>query len=920
MTNQIKCIMKKIIPIIFVFCLAINAGIYVLFFSKNKNKEYVEAMEENLPARIKWNNAMLADPITGKTPNNIREKELAFSATLPINQGLGKSFGWWESRGPYNVGGRARTLVIDKNNENILTIGATNGGIWRSTSGGSYWFETTVSPESGNITSIVQDSRVGKSNIWYAGTGELYGGSLPGAFNSGNGIYKSTDGGLNWNKLTSINPSPGSISSDWSVIHRIALKPTTDSSELIFVATFNGIYRSLDGGKTWQKRRGTGTSGYSYYTDVVVTPSGIVYATLSGGGSHQGVWRSEDNGQTWINISPSWFSATSNRIVIGVSPSDEKQIYFASNTPNTGKKSLFFDGREEWNSLWKYTYISGNGSGTGGNWEDRSANLPAFGGAFGDFISQSGYCLDVRVKPDNPNVVFLGGTNLYRSTDGFATNTNTTWVGGYGVNSTFPDYTQYENQHPDQHNVIFYPSNPSKMISLHDGGISKTDDCLASTINWNSLNNGYITSQFYTVAMDEKSTSNILIGGLQDNGTFYTNSANAYSPWVMPGKGDGSYCFVKPMSTSEYYMSSQEGKIYRMILNANGAMQQMGRIDPRGVSKSKYQFINPFTPDANNWNKLFVPAGDVIWRNDSVSQIPLITYRDSVTTSLNWHCLDSTKLADPTDEITSILSSNLQTEVLYYATMKGKLYRLRNASANTSNPETISGTNFPNGYINCIVQHPTDSNKLYVVFTNYGVLSIFYSDNAGINWTAISGNLEENANGFGNGPSCRWLTIVPVQDSIIYFVGTSTGMYATKTLNGSQTIWTKQAPTSIGNNLVMMMKYRPTDGLMVAATFGQGIFSAKINSVIDNTSVNEISKKSINIYPNPATTEISIDMPDEINAESIFFISDAKGNSVKQGAFEKYDRRVNISSLANGIYILSIQSGTKKYSKKFLKE
>jgi hypothetical protein len=269
-----------------------------------------------------------------------------------------------------------------------------------------------------NVTCITQDKRKGKEKIWYAGTGEYYGGSVPGQYFTGNGLLKSTDGGKTWIRLKSTNSNNVTFDLAFDFNHKVAINNAIDSLDVVFIANYGCIYRSLNGGTTWSIRRG-GLTQASAWTDVAVTSSGIVYATLSGGGNNPGVWRSKDNGTTWTNITPSFLAGSTGRIVIGVAPSDENQVYFAANTPNFGKQSTRFDGGVEWNSLWKYTYVSGDGNSTGGQWEDRSANIPALGGAFGNYISQGGYCLDVQVKPDNPDVVFLGGTNLYRSDDGF---------------------------------------------------------------------------------------------------------------------------------------------------------------------------------------------------------------------------------------------------------------------------------------------------------------------------------------------------------------------------------------------------------------------------------------------------------------------------------------------------------------------
>ncbi len=905
-------------------CALVMISIFLIFFTWfKKNSTDVESvkegMEEDITARMKWMQKTLSDPLTGIIPEDIRQKELLFAASIPYEKASYKSFGQWVQQGPFNVGGRTRAFAIDINNENTFVAGSAMGGIWRTINSGNNWKKCEMSPEIFNISYITQDPRANKKNIWYAGTGEMYGGNIPGAYYAGNGMYKSTDGGITWAKVGTYSIPLGGISNSWSAVHSVVVNPAIDTADVVFVANFDGIFRSMNGGQTWNRRRGGTLSGYSYWSDVKITKTGIIYATLSKGGSHAGIWRSTDNGNTWVNITPTFADLIiTNRIVIGIASSDENQIYFVANTPGKGSKSFNFEGKEEWNSLWKYTFVSGDGSGTGGVWEDRSVNLPKLGGAFGDFISQSSYCMAISVKPDDANTVFLGGTNLYRSTDAFATSSEITWMGGYLPGTFLPDFKLVPQHHPDQHGVIFFPSNSKKMISIHDGGISFTRNNMASQPEWISLNNGYLTTQFYSVAIDHQSTSNVIIGGLQDNGTLFTNSPNTQANWSLPLSYDGSFCYIAPNS-SEYYMSIQQGRVMRLKLDANGAIQQFARVDPKGVDKNVYQFINPFTPDANDWKIVYIPAGNIIWRNKDVTAIPLQNQPDSTSYSTNWQSLVHTILPNAGDEISAILSSKLEKDVLYYASSGGKLFRLKNASDTSSIPENIAGSNFPGAYINCIAQHPFDSNKLYVVFTNYGILSVFYTSDGGNNWSPISGNLEQAVNGTGNGPSCRWITLVPVQDSIIYFLGTSTGLYATKLLDGTQTQWSWQAYGQIKNNIVTMMDYRVTDGLLAVATYGAGMFTTKITSLNEHTGISQfVTDNQLKIYPNPATKVIYLEMPD-IGLPLKYEIYSETGNRIKGGKISA-KHEIDISDLSSGKYYLLVQQEERKYTGRFIKE
>ena len=877
-----------------------------------------EAMEEDIQGRFAWQEKMMADPATGKVPTGIRSLELAFAQTLPVtNDGLSKSdYGIWVQRGPGNVGGRTRAIAIDKTNENILLAGATAGGMWRSEDRGASWYRTSVDTDYIPATCIAQDPRLGKRNTWYVGTGELYGSSLPGGYIYGYGMRKSTDGGKTWQRLAStFSPNP-QFDLSFDFVHRVAVNAAIDSLDVVFAATFDGIYRSTDGGKTFIRKRGGSGSASSYWTDVAVTKTGIVYAAISSGGGHAGIWRSTNNGQTFVNISPTWFSSNIGRIVMCLAPSDENQIYFTAYSPGTGKKTINFNGDEEWNSLWKYTYTSGDGTGNGGIWEDRSANMPSgLPGDFGEFISQQGYSLHIDVKSDNADMVFLGGTNLYRSTDGFKTSTNTTQVGGYAYGTKRPDYKMYPNHHPDQHGVIFFPSNPKEAISVDDGGIQYTSDCAAQNLSWESLNHGYVTTQFYSVAIDHTSTNPIIIGGLQDNGTQLCSTIDYKSPWVMPYSSDGSHCFVGA-NANEYYVSIQQGRVSRIILDNQYKLVQMARIDPNGLDKNKYQFINPFAVDVNNWKRVFIPNGNKLWRNNDVSQIPLHNQIDSNAVLTGWEELAAASLPDSTDEITAITSSVAQSDVVFFATMRGKLFKMTNAS--TTNPivTNITGSNFPAAYINCITTHPNDSNKLYCVFSNYAILSAFYSNDGGLNWTAISGNLEQNTNGSGNGPSCRWLIVVPLADSTLYFLGTSTGLFATGNLNGMNTVWNRQGPNSIGLNMVTMMDFRSTDNTLAVSTYGAGVFTATLSSK-DRTAINETSKlNSLEIYPNPATDKLFIQLL-ELKATLKVEVYNNLGQMVKQKDIG-LTRSIDINELNSGIYFVKISTGKATITKRIV--
>jgi len=140
-----------------------------------------------------------------------------------------------------------------------------------------------------------------------------------------------------------------------------------------------------------------------------------------------------------------------------------------------------------------------------------------------------------------------------------------------------------------------------------------------------------------------------------------------------------------------------------------------------------------------------------------------------------------------------------------------------------------------------------------VVYSNYGVYSMFRSLDGGDNWEKIAGNLEANENGTGDAPSIRWFKYVPVEDGMVYMVGTSVGLFASNRLDGLNTNWVHQAPGEIGNAVVDMIDYRQVDGTLAVATHGRGIFYARIfkEGAILSKEIVDGSSNDLKFYPNP---------------------------------------------------------------------
>ncbi len=851
----------KIFCYFFIYSIIIAASVFSndLFaqskvFNKSMNWGTPDLGERDNPfvqKRLQW--LELRNPATSKIPNNIREKELKFAKTLPTRKELAmKKSGAnnfqaiqnynWTQRGPYNIGGRTRALVIDVNDENTLLAGGVNGGMWKSTDGGASWTETTSSGDIQSVTCVVQDTRIGKTNDWYYGTGEftLFPEGIVNTATSGigfdsslmflgNGIFKSTDDGNSWSVLPSTTTPDGISSSAFSVVYNIVTNPANSNQDEILAATWSGIMRSTDGGATWDT---TLPNLFGLYSNISVTSKGVFYAALNYGSFPLigGIFRSTD-GVNWTDITPNNFPINTNQTAIAVSPSDENVIYFLSDTSS---------GITDGHILWKYTYLSGDGSGSGGSWEDRSANLPSYG-YFPDFDSQYGYALSIAVKPDDENTVFIGEINLYRSTDGFATSSNTTVL-----NDTSEATLQFNTDHADHHAIVFPRSNSGVMYVGGDGGVFKTNNDMDSPPVWTSLNNGYYTTQFYSVAINHTTTDNIIIAGSQDNGTIFTNSSSISSSWKGIYGGDGTFCYISDDGSS-YYVSHQFGNIGRVLLDNSGNIISSGAIYPPLGNSGQIALLEPFVLDPNDNKVIYYVQGDYIWRNSDVTAIPLNGQQTS--TNINWTELNNTSTSG--SNISAIGISKTPANRIYYGTEDGKIFRLDNASSANSTPVDIySNKGLPSGaYVICIAVDQNDGDNAIACFSNYWVKSLFYTTDAGNTWTSISGNLEQYPDGSGDGPSTRWVKILPVNGSNIYFVGTSTGVYSTTTLNGDKTVWAQEGANTIGNSVVDAIDARSTDGLVVVATHGKGIFTTHVNATAPIDSSNILLSFDNNIIP-----------------------------------------------------------------------
>ncbi len=836
------------------------------------------ASDDNPFARADFEANMLRDPRSGTIPVSIRAREHAFASTLPkksaadkdvlgkIGEPNGPLF-TWKNRGPVNVAGRTRAVAIDISNPDVILAGGVSGGMWRSSDGGQSWRKTTDPQDLHSVTDVVQDTRPGFTDNWYYCTGELLGNSAsePGAFYYGNGVYKSSDGGQSWSSLEATTTQGNTIFDNaFDLCWRVVVNPVADGPGDIFVAAFGAIHRSSDGGASFRTVLGSFGNNSADFTDVAVSAGGVLYATLSSDGTVSGVFRSTD-GENWTDITPESWPPVVRRTVLDIAPSDENIVYFYSNSPGHGFRDVTF---------WRYEYLGGDGSGDDGAWEERWQNLPGLAGR-GTINTQTSYNMIVRAHPLDVNTVFIGGTTLFRSSDAFSSIDNTTRIGGF--QATIGSYRDYLNHHPDQHNLKFYPGNPDRMLSTGDAGVFRTEDNRATVVEWEVLNNGYQTTQFYGLAIERATAANnFIMGGLQDRGTWYTTDADGSVPWKRFRGSDGAFCGVADGGTS-YYVSIQNGIVRRFLLDENGNKRDSTRVDPLGARD--YLFINPFTLDPTNTDRMYLCAGRVVMRNDDLTAIPM---GSNNVTKLNWQEIEESRFGS--DQYSAIAVSTNPPNRVYAGNTRGFVIRIDNAHGDDPEVSNISNNSgFPTGgYVGCIAVDPGDYDRALVVFTNYNVRSLFLTEDGGTSWTAVGGNLEENPDGSGNGPSLRWAAFLPDGDDMYYFVATSVGLYSTTLLDGANTIWEQEAPELIGNTVVTMIDTRPVDGYIAVSTHGAGIFSSSVLS--DAPPASEVPSMPFTIgnsYPNPFETETSMRLSLYRSAALSMRIVDLQGRRVR---------------------------------------
>ena len=1006
---------RVIVPVALVFLVALGSLLIINKPAAKQNfiNEAREENEENEAAhhylRWKYEADMIKDPTTGEALFGLRHQELEFARTIPqrtTSSPLARLTvqNNYIPAGPNNQGGRTRALAYDirydGTTNRVLIAGGISGGIFRSVDGGANWTNVTPANEVHNVATIAQDPRPGNQNIWYAGGGEYVGSSTdaPGAGYLAYGLLKSTDNGATWtrlplNTITDIGGAvlaagvPERFDNTFDYAHRLVVDPTNGH---LYVAGHRRVVRSTDGGANFQVVFGepNATIGSAFgangQMDVICSPTGKVYIACSGSNpvfTLRGIWRSVTGNQSsWTRLAggqtlgvdsvDGWrgnaYSFTvvngsnfydTRRTLLALAPSNENILYVLYENGLTNTSSA----RNKEADLFKLDMTSGN------NWTNLSNNVPDFPGGDHDatdpFTIQGGYDLFITVKPNDPNFVILGGTSLYRSTNGFASTTATSWIGGYG--NTLPSLTFYGQSanpgdankwsHPDIHNLVFNPSNFNEAICSNDGGLQITSNIAATggaePVSWNIIKN-YQTLQYYRVTIDPETGANNFAGGAQDNGTQFRDKTGITGVAVQDSNnhrrlvgGDGASVGISKRngSTQFLYAAVQLGSIRRGQLQASFSATE---IRPNGLtpfpgSTNEFgEFVTNFKLNPDNTEDLYYINFNRIFRTTSASTVTSSGWTELTGVSSAVNSSNGTTIA--IRAITFSRGNYGSLHAMYFGTTDGRIFRLndpRNAAASAI-PVEITPTNIDISGLNVqdIAVNPNNDNEIMAVITNYGrtagaalnnVTNILWTNDAKSatpTWRVAEGNLAgTNSLGYISARSCMITVKKDGSGNAVteYYVGTAAGLFAVENLgttllaNGSPT-WQRDGSSTLNFAVISSLAYRPDDNVLLVGTHGNGLYytflgTPNLITGINNPVLNDKDFITM-IYPTVSDNIVQYRIGNKTDVRKISVqLYNMKGQEIYRQESSYQNGNMNINRFAKGAYVLSIYSDNGKY-------
>lgn len=748
------------------------------------------------------------------------------NATAKAGQGTA---GRWTLLGPNGPAqstkggaGRLNCITFHPTNSSYLLAGAASGGIWVSTDAGASWKTYTDDLATLGISSI--DFSNSNPTIAYAATGDKNGTDTYSI-----GVVKSTDGGKHW--------VPTNLA--WTVTQKrlaskVLVHPTDPNT--VYASTSYGIYKTTDGGTTWTRKRPGSFRDMEFKPG---DPNTLYVATKTS------IMRTTDGGNSFSTLSIS-FSTTVNRVEMAVTPANPNYLYVvAGQESDNGFGGLY----RSTNSGNSFTTMS------------TTPNILGWQSNGWDSGGQAWYDLSIAASPSNANMIFVGGVNIWKSTNGGGTwSINAHWQG-----SGAP-YV-----HADVHNLKFSPHNSNTIWASSDGGAYQSTN---NGTAWTGKNNTLAIGQMYRMGAS-KTTANKIMTGWQDNG-----SSKYTGTWTKVLGGDGMECIVDYSNNNILYGSLYYGSIHRSANSGTSWTEITKNITETGA------WVTPYVIHPTASNILYAGYHNIYKTvNRGDSWVKLTSFVGS-------------------DLVQALAISPSSPSTMYMSTYNDVM-----KSVNSGITWTSIKSGITSGSVTYFAIHPTDPNKVWVSISGYySGIKVLKTTNGGQSWQNISGTLP-------NLPANCIVYETNTADGI--YVGMDVGVYYHDNNLNAWVPFMKNLPNVIVNELEI---YYPGNKIR-AATYGRSMWESDVYALANDIQGSDKSKNQLRIYPNPTSSDIHIDLNDINYRNGHIRILNNLGEIVKEYDFNHTNLiNISVTDFSSGIYFIELQTDNSVYFGKFIRQ
>lgn len=814
--------------------------------------------------------ARTMDPATGTVPRERlavaqeyaqrllaeRANQRPASGSLTLTQ--------WAERGPANIGGRTRALLVDAADPsgNTVWCGSVGGGLWKTTNGlnaNATWQSVDNFFSNLAITTLAADPR--NANTMYFGTGEGY---LNADAIRGEGIWKSSNHGQTWEQLAS------TVGVNFQYVQKLVVHPTTGD---VYAGTRAGLFRSTNGGATWIKVLGAGLGAVvDRIADIEIAADGKLFAT-AGIGQTDGIYRSptgDANSWTKLNtLTDSGLPTTGyERIELACAPSRARRVYAIMESTSTGGLLNLYRS-DDWGDTWVTMTMPGG-------------NATALASA------QAWYDLLAGVSPTNPDLIYVGGLDVFRSTTAADDPVIWTKVSNWTAAVTSAGYL-----HADHHAIAF--ATPDICYFGNDGGVSITQNASVespATPIFSTRVGGLNITQFYACAVHPTNV-NYFLAGAQDNGTQLFNGAGVVRTTTATG-GDGAFCFIDE-NEPQYQFTSYIYAQYRRSINGGTSFATTN------ISTTLGSFINPTDYDSRS-NAMYGGYGNN----------QMFRWLDATTTAA------TTATAVPLPGAGTVTHVTVSPSVLnrvYVGTNSGRVLRVDSTLNLAPRAPVVTEIKAPmTGSVSCVAIDRTNEQHLVVTYSNYGVTSVWETTNGGTAWRNVEGNLPDMP--------IRWALFDPTDGTRI-MLATELGVWVTDNLSAATVNW-QPANTGLANVRVDMLRMRTVDKQVAAATHGRGLYTTDALRVLATRGAAVAANGFVrNAYPNPFREKLNVELDRPAAAGTVLTLTDMQGRVVHRTTARTAAQQLEVqppATLAAGAYILQVKGNGQTATRRVIKQ